>query len=95
MNGLNNDAWTEIERLAGLYDRRKGAVNFEEISKAFMLVEEKRKKTNEPLGEAFEKLKRAKAEYDFYFSPEAIDAKEKYEIALHEYQAAEMIYNKK
>lgn len=94
MNELNNDSWMEIERLAGLYDRRKGAVNFEEISKAFMLVEEKRRKTNEPLVEAFEKLKRAKAEYDFYFGPEAIAAKEKYEIALLEYQAAELEFNR-
>ena len=95
------DIWREIERLASLYDTREGAVNFKEISLAFTMVLEKRMRDNseiKPLFDAKEKasihLKKAKADYDFYFGPESRAAKERYKIALCEYQAAELAFNR-
>jgi hypothetical protein len=95
------DIWREIERLASLYDTREGAVNFKEISLAFTMLGEKRMRDNfeiKPLFDAKEKasiyLKKAKADYDFYFGPESREAKERLEKALHEYEITELAFNR-
>ena len=95
------DEWTEIERLATLYDEQEGAHNDPEIEEAFYIVKEKLYKEQfkimEPLYEAkvlaTNKLCASEAEFNKDKDLSKITSGKNLLVAIEEYETAVKVFD--